>query len=266
MLYIVATPIGNLKDMSSRAIEVLQSADYILCEDTRTSLTLLKHYNIEINLVSYHKFNESSKCDSITSDIMAGKDIALISDAGMPGISDPGAVIIRHLKKNGLPYTVIPGPSALINAFVLSGYDAPFTFVGFLPEKNKARRDMVLSISSSPYPSIYYVSPHSIEEFFHEMYQIMGDREVCVVRELTKKFEEVKFTTLSEGYTGTVKGEFVVVVSGNSGCETETVSEEDICSEMSELVAKGMSKKDASKTLAEKYNLKKNYVYNLSIK
>ena len=266
MLYVVATPIGNLADMSHRAIEVLKNCEYILCEDTRTSLVLLKHYNIEKKLVSYHKFNEASKCDSIAKDISEGKDVALISDAGMPGISDPGAVIIRYLKQKGLPYTVVPGASALINAFVLSGYDAPFTFVGFLPEKNKAKKDLLSSLASSQYPSIYYVSPHSITEFFDDVITAFGDREVCVVRELTKKFEEVTFTTLQDGYNGTVKGEFVIVVKGCNVEVADNITDERLIEEMQALIDSGKSKKDASKLIAEKYNLKKNYVYNLSIK
>jgi len=266
MLYIVATPIGNLGDMSARAIEVLRNVEYILCEDTRTSLPLLQHYDISKKLISYHKYNEAERCENIARDIECGKDVALISDAGMPGISDPGAVIVRYLRDRHLPYTVIPGASALINAFVLSGYDAPFTFVGFLPEKAKAVRDLLATLKESSYPTIYYVSPHSIAEFFATMYAAFGDREVCVVRELTKKFEEVVFTTLSTGYNGVVKGEFVIVVRGRNVDEANKVTDEMIVSELNALIGKGCSKKDASSIVAEKYRLKKNYVYNLSIK
>ncbi|MBE5735238.1 MAG: 16S rRNA (cytidine(1402)-2'-O)-methyltransferase [Clostridiales bacterium] len=265
MFYIVATPIGNLSDMSSRAIDTLRECDYILCEDTRTSMTLLKHYDISNKLVSYHKFNEASKCDSIAQDLMNGKNIALISDAGMPGISDPGAVVVRYLRDRHIPYTVVPGPSALINAFVLSGYDAPFTFVGFLPEKNRAKRELLNRLATLPYPSIFYVSPHSIEEFFQDVYEVYGNRDVCVVRELTKKFEQVEFTDLATGYTGAVKGEFVVVVQGKEDDNIE-IDKDTIVAELEKLVDSGVSKKDASKVLAEKYNIKKNYVYNLSIK
>lgn len=265
MLYIVATPIGNLKDISHRAVEVLQRCDYILCEDTRTSLTFLNAYNIDKKLVSYHKFNEASKCKSIADDIRQGRDVALISDAGMPGISDPGAVIIRYLKAEGLPYTVIPGPSALINAFVLSGYDAPFTFVGFLPDKKKERNELLTTLAQSLWPSIYYVSPHSIHEFFGNMYEVFGDREVCVVRELTKKFEEVSFTTLAEGYHGIVKGEFVCVVKGGD-ITNQVVDDQMIVDEFKQLVDNGLTNKDAIKEICDKHRLKKNYVYNLSLK
>ncbi len=261
MLYIVATPIGNLKDVTYRAIETLNSCDYIACEDTRTSYTFLSHYGIDKRLVSYHKFNESSKSDSIIKDLKEGKNIALISDAGMPGISDPGAVIVRKVLSENLPYTVISGASALVNAFVLSGYDAPFTFVGFLPDKNKDRNEILSNIAQSPYPSIYYVSPHSINDFFEFMKSALGDREVCVVRELTKKFEEVSFTTLCKGYTGTVKGEFVIIVKGL--IEKDNTSDEDIVRELQKAINSGKTKKTAISEVSEKYNLKKNYVYNL---
>ena len=265
MLYIVATPIGNLKDISLRAIEVLKNVEYILCEDTRTSLTFLNAYDIKKKLVSYHKFNETSKCESIAKDIENGKDIALISDAGMPGISDPGAVIVRYLKERKLPYTVIPGASALINAFVLSGYEAPFTFVGFLPEKNKDRKDLLNKLKNSEFPTIYYVSPHSINEFFDNMYNEFGNRNTCIVRELTKKFEEVSFSTLKEGYQGVVKGEFVCIIEGAKK-EGLDVCEEDIIKELDSIIKTGKTNKEAIKEICDKYNLKKNYVYSLSIK
>ena len=135
MLYLVATPIGNLKDFSFRAVETLNKVEYILCEDTRTSLTLLNHYEIKKPLYSYHKYNEKEKVDKIIEDLKAGKEIALISDAGMPGISDPGNILINECIKNDIEYTVIPGASAFVNAFVMSGFEPPFTFIGFLPNK-----------------------------------------------------------------------------------------------------------------------------------
>jgi len=261
MLYIVATPIGNLKDVTYRAIEVLNNCDYIACEDTRTSYTFLSHYNIDKKLVSYHKFNEASMSDKLINDLKEGKDIALISDAGMPGISDPGSVVIRKVQENKLDYTVLPGPSALINAVVLSGYQAPFTFVGFLPDKNKDRKTIIDNIKDSPYPTIYYVSPHSIDNFFSYMFKELGDREVCVVRELTKKFETVSFTTLEEGYSGVVKGEFVIIVKGCK--KAEIISEDIVKEELNKLLNSGITKKTAVVMVSEKYNLKKNFVYNI---
>ena len=142
MLYIVATPIGNLKEITYRAIEVLNTVEYILCEDTRTSKILLDAYGITKPLKSYHKFNETKASVDIVVDLKMGKDIALISDAGMPGISDPGSILINELIKEGVGYTVVSGPSALINAFVLSGYETPFTFVGFLSDNNTKRKEI----------------------------------------------------------------------------------------------------------------------------
>lgn len=265
MLYVVATPIGNLKDISLRAIEVLNNCEYILCEDTRTSMTLLNHYDIKKKLVSYHKFNEASKCESVANDIQQGKDIALISDAGMPGISDPGAVIIRYLIKQNLPYTVIPGASALINAFVLSGYDAPFTFVGFLPEKSKEKKELFSKLKSSSFPMIFYVSPHSIHDFFGVLSQELGKRDVCVVRELTKKFEEVTFTSTTDGYNGVVKGEFVCIVKGLE-VEQNELTEDEIMDKLNDLIAKGKTNKEAVAIVSDMYGLKKNKVYDISIK
>ena len=139
MLYIVATPIGNLGELTHRAEEILNNVDYIACEDTRTSKILLDHYNIHKTLVSYHKFNEMKSGNTIIEDLKKGKDIALISDAGMPGISDPGNILVNLCRENGISYTVVSGASALINAFVLSGYETPFTFVGFLPDDKKEK-------------------------------------------------------------------------------------------------------------------------------
>ena len=265
MLYLVATPIGNLQDVTLRAIETLKMCDYIACEDTRTSQTFLQHYDIKARLVSYHKFNESSKCDSIIADIKAGKNIAIISDAGMPGISDPGAVIVRRLIAEGLPYTVVPGACALVDSFVLSGFEAPFTFVGFLPEKGKDRKDLLGKLKVSSFPSIFYVSPHSINQFFDDVYEAFGGRKVCVTRELTKKFEEVTFTTLQARYTGTVKGEFVIIVGGEEE-KTQVSQDDEIMSELKYLLDAGVTSKDACKKVADKLGLKKNYVYDLIIR
>ena len=147
MLYLVATPIGNLKEITYRAVEILNTVDYIACEDTRTSKVLLDNYSINKPLKAYHKFNETKASEEIISDLQSGKDIALISDAGMPGISDPGNILVNKLKEHNLDYTVISGASALINAFVLSGYSTPFTFIGFLPDNNKKRTILLEGIS-----------------------------------------------------------------------------------------------------------------------
>jgi len=262
MLYIVATPIGNLKEITYRAVEILSTVDYILCEDTRTSKVLLDAYSIQKPLKSYHKFNESKACLDIINDLKKGKEIALISDAGMPGISDPGNILVNELIKEGLEYTVVSGPSALINAFVLSGFETPFTFVGFLSDNNTKRKESLDNLSKTSSSLIFYCSPHSIEKDLKDMYNILGNREICVIREISKKFEEVVFSTLENGYTGVVKGEFVVVVK--VGCDES--NDGDLDKDLDTLLSMGLSKTEASKVLAKVHGLKKNDVYKNAIK
>ena len=262
MLYIVATPIGNLKEITHRAIEILNSVDYILCEDTRTSKPLLDAYEIKKPLKSYHKFNEAKASHDVINDLVKGKDIALISDAGMPGISDPGNILVNELIKNDLEYTVVSGPSALINAFVLSGYETPFTFVGFLSDNNTKRKEILNNLSKTPTSLIFYCSPHSIEKDLQDMYDILGNRKICVVREISKKFEEINFSDLATGYTGLVKGEFVVVIDK----PIESLESRDLDKDLETLLEMGLSKNEASKIVAKLHGLKKNDVYQNAIK
>ncbi|MBE5757785.1 MAG: 16S rRNA (cytidine(1402)-2'-O)-methyltransferase [Clostridiales bacterium] len=257
MLYIVATPIGNLKEITYRAIEVLNSVEYIACEDTRTSKILLDHYDIKKPLKSYHKFNENKSSMDIINDLKNGKDIALISDAGMPGISDPGNIIVNHLIKENLSYTVISGPSAFVNAFVLSGFETPVTFVGFLPENNTKKNELLDSLSDVKSSLIFYCSPHSIVEDLKVLYNALGDRKIAVVREISKKFEEVNFSTLKDGYGGVVKGEFVVVIDKN----LQKTDNNNVDNDLKTLLNMGLSKSDASKIVAKIHNLKKNDIY-----
>ena len=258
MLYLIATPIGNLKEITFRAIEILKEVDYIACEDTRNSRVLLDNYNISKPLISYHKFNETKCGEDIINDLKNGKNIAIISDAGMPGISDPGNVIVGMCQRENLDYTVISGPSALINAFVLSGYETPFTFVGFLPDNNTKKNTLLDNLSNVNSTLIFYCSPHSISNDLEDLHKALGNREICVVREISKKFEEVNFSTLEEGYTGTVKGEFVVLVRAN---KNENKDNEDIDSRLQTLLDMGLSKTDASKVIAKLTGKKKDEIY-----
>lgn len=257
----MATPIGNLKEITFRAKEVLENVDYIACEDTRTSKTLLDNYNIHKPLVSYHKFNEMKSGSSIIDDLKNGKDIAVISDAGTPGISDPGNVLVKLCQENELEYTVVSGPSALINAFVLSGYETPFTFVGFLPDNNVRRRELLENLSTAESTLIFYCSPHSLEEDIEALHLVLGNREVCFVREISKKFEEVTFSTLQDGYQSTLKGEFVVLVRK---CKNEK-STESVDKNLQVLLDMGLSRTDASKVLAKVTGLKKSDIYKKNI-
>lgn len=256
MLYIVATPIGNLGEITNRAIEILNSVDYIACEDTRTSKVLLDHFGIKKRLVAYHKFNEQSEAVKIIDDLKNGQNVAVISDAGMPGISDPGAVLIRQLIDENLPYTVVSGPSAFTNAFVLSGYPTPFTFVGFLPDNNVDRDRLLDELSQYNSTIIFYCSPHALTKDIETIYKVLGDREMCVVREISKKFEEVTFSTLKEGYNGTIKGEFVVLIKKSSQKKSS-----DIDKNLKILLDMGLTKTEASKVIAKATGLKKSDIY-----
>lgn len=261
MIYFVGTPIGNRKDITLRALEVLKSVEYIACEDTRTSSVLLSMYDIHTKLIAYHKFNEREVASKIVNDAKQ-KDIAVISDAGLPAISDPGYILVKELQKENVPFTVVAGPSAVTNAFILSGMPAPFTFIGFLPEKNKDRENLLKSFKDTPSSLIFYVSPHHLEKDMLDMYHFLGDRKVAVVRELTKLYEEVTQTTLKEGYQGVIKGEFVLVVE--QSCEFQkplgTLKEQ-----LLRYQEEGYLKAEAIKKVAKENGVKKNEVYQIAL-
>lgn len=259
MLYLVGTPIGNLKDMTYRAVEILQSVDYIACEDTRTSMTLLAHYGISKPLVSHHKFNEKSSLDKIISDLKDGKNIALISDAGTPAISDPGTLLVRACQENNLDYTLIPGACAVTTAFVLSGMDTPFTFIGFLPKKKGEKNTLLSKYKNYHGTLIFYVTQHNIHDDIASLFEVFGNRKICVTRELTKKFESVYFSTLEEGYADTEKGEFVLLVEGAS--EENGLIELTIEEHYAHYISRGLSKNDAIKSVAHDRKVKKDVVY-----
>lgn len=263
MLYLVGTPIGNLKEFNNYAVEILNKVDYILCEDTRTSSVLLNHYQIKKPLKSYHKFNEREMLNKIVSDLKSGKNIALISDAGMPAISDPGNILVNEVKKFELEYTVISGPCALINAFILSGFNSPFTFIGFLPEKNKDTNNLLMQYKNVKGSLIFYVSCHNIQKDFETLLNVFGDREVCVVREISKLHEEKTFTTLKQGYLGDKRGEFVLVLNNDSfNNELNNLSIKD---HLLYYMQKGFSKQDAIKFVCSDRDLKKSEVYKVAI-
>lgn len=224
-LYLVATPIGNLNDFSPRAAEVLKSVDQIACEDTRTSGVLLQHYQINKPTFSFHQHNEHQKVGHIVNLLNGGQNIALISDAGMPGISDPGFLAARAAHQNGHTVSAIPGPDALTTALAASGLPCDrFVFEGFLPPK-KGRQTRIRAIADSDITSVVYESPHKLVKFLKQLLEFAGDeRWVCVARELSKKFEEVDRGQLGElcrrwADRDSVKGEIVVVVSGNGYSE-----------------------------------------------
>lgn len=223
MLYLVPTPIGNLDDITYRAVKVLAEVDYILSEDTRTTQSLLGHYQISNDIRSFHDHNEHGRLPSVIADLQSGKEIALVSEAGMPGISDPGFLLVRACRQEGLELTVLPGACALVNAVVASGIPTePFHFEGFLPHK-KGRQTRLKYLATLPHTFILYESPHRFIKCLDELITYCGsERHIAVCRELTKKFEEVHTGSLMDQKAfyegkGVVKGEFVIVVSGKEG-------------------------------------------------
>jgi len=217
MLYIVATAIGNLKDISLRALEVLKSVDLIACEDTRHSKILLQHYNIQTPTTSYFQHNKITKGEYLMGLLRAGKSIALVSDAGTPGILDPGYNIINLAIKNNIEITFIPGPAAFINALVLSGKPAhQFIFAGFLPRGSLARRNRLKELTKLRCTIVFYESCHRVLKTLQDIQDVFGDTEIVCTRELTKKFEEVKRGSAQDIFealkTEKPRGEFVVVI------------------------------------------------------
>jgi 16S rRNA (cytidine1402-2'-O)-methyltransferase len=221
MLYVIGTPIGNLGDITLRALEALKGADLVAAEDTRHSGILLKHYQIRKPLVSYHEHNEAMRTAQLVERIAANENVALITDAGTPGISDPGARLIRECIKRELPFTIIPGPSSSLTALVGSGFSADeFFFGGFLPAKSGQRERKLRAAATRQETSIFFESPHRILKTLQACVEIMPEREVCVARELTKKFEEFRRGRPDELFAHyqarPAKGEIVLVISGEA--------------------------------------------------
>ena len=219
MLYVVSTPIGNLGDITLRALEVLKSVDVIAAEDTRHSGTLLKHFEIKKPLLSYHQHNEAMRAAQLIERLATGEDVALITDAGTPGLSDPGARLIRECIKRGVPFMIVPGPSSILAALVGSGFSIEkFCFRGFLPAKSGQRERELRTAINREETTIFFESPYRLAKTLAACIEIMPDRQLCVARELTKKFEEFRRGTASEllahYQTHPPKGEIVLLISG----------------------------------------------------
>jgi 16S rRNA (cytidine1402-2'-O)-methyltransferase len=215
-LFVVATPIGNLRDITARALEVLNLVDRIACEDTRHTIKLLNHFGIQKSLTAYHDFNEEKKAEELVRNLEGGSNVALVCDAGTPAISDPGYRIVRACRERGIPVLAIPGPNAAVAALSASGLPSDeFLFVGFLPPTKTARKQKLASLANLAFTLVLYEGPHRIDEVLADIEENLGDREVCVARELTKIHEEHLFGKLSI-VRPQVKalGEFVIVVAG----------------------------------------------------
>lgn len=261
MIYFVSTPIGNLEDISFRAINTLKNCEIIACEDTRHSKILLDHYEIKAKTIAYHKFNENNSADGIIALLRDGKNVAVISDAGMPVISDPGNILAKKLIENDIKYTIIPGANAGLSALVLSGFDATkFAFFGFLSEKNKELKSQLNDIKNFNGTKIIYSSKYNLNKDLDSLYSALGDVNVAIVSEITKINEKVEYVTLPFNYENP-KGEFVVVIE-NKAEEKTDITDKDLLQEMKKLL-KENDKQTVFKTLKDKYNLTKSYIYNL---
>ncbi len=270
-LYITATPIGNLGDMSPRAVEVLRTADLIAAEDTRNSIKLLNHFDIKTPMTSYHEYNRFDKADELVSRMLKGEDVAVITDAGTPCISDPGEVLVQKCIEAGINVTSVPGPSAVITALTLSGFSVRrFVFEGFLPPKQKKRdrRAVIERIKDETGTIVLYEAPHRLNETLKELAEVFGaSRRIAMCREMTKKHEEVIRTTIGEATKTSPKGEYVLVIEGKS---EETLDEErqaayeDMSLEehLAIYTDKGMDKKSAMKAVAADRGISKRDVYN----
>lgn len=263
-LFIVGTPIGNLGDITFRAVETLKSVDMIACEDTRHSGILLSKLEIKKPLISYYLHKERQAGEKIIDLLRQGKNIALITDAGMPCISDPGALLVQMAFENGIECSVVPGPTAVASAMALSGITKRgFCFLGFLPEKNKEKDSLISPYKNVDIQLVFYCSPHNINEDLNYLYGILGARKVVVVKEITKLFERVEKGVLGEFQIDEPKGEYVVIVEGEDA--KNTLCELSIKEHLLANIEKGLSKKDAIKQTAQERGVAKDVVYKVAL-
>lgn len=267
-LFLVATPIGNLEEMSVRAINTLKEVDCIAAEDTRNTIKLLNHFEIKTKLMSHHEHNWKQSIPKILELLKDGKNIALVSDAGYPAISDPGYELVQVAIQEGYGVVPISGPNACLNALVVSGIaPQPFTFYGFLDHQDKTKKKELQALKNHQETLVFYESPYRVEKTLSIMLEIFGDRSMALCRELTKRHEEIIRGTISEiiPLCETLKGEMVLVVEGAKEIE-EQDEDVDIIAEIEKRLSQGASSKDAIKDVAKTFQLKKNEVYDLYLK
>lgn len=267
-LLVVGTPIGNLGDFSPRALEALQQADFIAAEDTRVTLKLLNHFGLHKPMVSYFEHNKFERGDVICSRIESGETCALVTDAGMPAISDPGELLVAQASERGIPIYVVPGPSAVISALAVSGLPTGrFTFEGFLSVNKKNRREHLTELKEETRTMIFYEAPHKLQATLADMLDILGDRRIAVVRELTKIHEEVLRTSLSDAirhFSETPpRGEFVLVLEGAEKKTSAEYTPEQAESLARDFLAQGMSASEAAKRAAALTGRKKSDIYRM---
>ena len=269
VLYLVGTPIGNLNDISTRALNILKNVSLIACEDTRQTKKIMSRFEISNKMISFNKHNSLNKIPKIINNLKEGQSVAIVSDAGMPSICDPGEDLVRNAKINSIDIVCVPGPCAAITALISSGYSASrFVFEGFLPKKKIDRERILKEISKNEKTTIIFESPHRLNQLLNELKEFCGgDREVNISRELTKKFEEHisnnldNVSTLLKGKE--IIGEITVVLKGIERNKIPEINESIVKKELHELINAGLSLSSASKYLAKKKNLSKNTIYNL---
>lgn len=262
MLYVCATPIGNTEDITLRALRILKECDCIACEDTRHTAPLLTKYGINKPLISYHEHNEQSRSEQITERLKTGENIVLVSDAGMPCISDPGYVLVSKVREKGLPVTVLPGANAGLCALILSGFKCDrFVFEGFLPRSGRERKERISALTGEERAVILHESPHHLEKTLADLASVMPNRKIAVAREITKVYEECTVFSLDEWQENlpNIKGEFVLVLEARE----KRIENSDLSlrEQVIELTKSGMNKKDAIKQVAKQSGKAKNEVY-----
>jgi len=272
MLYICATPIGNLSDITPRVIDTLKEVDLIAAEDTRNSIKLLNHFEIKTPMTSYHEFNKYDKADELVSKMQAGKDIAIITDAGTPAISDPGEILVAKCHEAGIPVTSLPGACACITALTLSGLSTRrFAFEAFLPSDKKERKEILTELENETRTIIIYEAPHHLLNTLKELSDALGNRKITLCKELTKKFENINRTTIESAisyYTDNdPKGEFVLVIEGKDRDEIKkekqaSFEEMTVEDHMDLYLSQGIEKKEAMKLVAKDRGVSKRDIYN----
>ena len=269
MLYLCATPIGNLGDITYRAVEMLRTADVIAAEDTRHTRGLLAHYDIHTPMTSYHEHNKEEKGAELIARMRAGETVVCVSDAGLPGIADPGGDLARRAIAEGIPVTPLPGANAALSALICAGLPLEgFTFVGFLPRKEKKRRELLARIAAYPETLIFYEAPHRLRETLAALTAKLGaERQACAARELTKKFEELRRMTLGDLLAHyrehEPRGEFVLVVAGadESAVVADAAEEMSLTERYAAHIAKGLDKKEAMRRTAQELGISRRDVY-----
>ena len=267
-LYVVGTPIGNLSDISPRGLKTLSECDFIAAEDTRVTLKLLNHFDIKKPLVSYHEHNRFEKGESIVARLLAGETCALVTDAGMPAISDPGEDLVALCLEKGVAVESVPGPCAFATALAVSGMPSGrFTFEGFLSMNKVSRREHLASLTGEKRTMIFYEAPHKFPATVRDLYETLGDRRIAVVRELTKIHEQVIRTTLAEACekykNEDIKGEIVLIIEGAKEEEKTEITLADAAEIARTIEKNGVSKSDAAKLAAKQTGLKKGDIYKM---